>query len=400
MSQTLLEGGKALDAGTDDRLTVDAPPIKHAPLRIIHCFRSPVGGIFRHVRDLIAEQVAAGHSVGVVCDDNTGGPFEESLLEALKPSLALGLHRTEMDRAIRLRDVAVLWRLRRTLEALDLDVLHSHGAKGGAYARLIGTTLRRGKSTPARLYCPHGGSMHFDSRGIAGAIYFRLERLLERATDHLVFVSNYERDAYLAKVGKPHCAFSVVANGLTEPEFVPVTPSPDAADFLYIGMMRDLKGVDVFLDALEHLHVEHGRPVSAVLVGDGPDLERYRKRAATLPDAITTIFLPPMPARAAFALGRTIVVPSRAESMPYIVLEALAAQRPLIATAVGGIPQIYGEHADTLVEAGNPKALAAAMANTQTRPDPALLAASLHERFSANTMASGVMRAYGAALAA
>ena len=48
-------------------------------LRIVHCFRSPVGGIFRHVRDLTEAQVAAGHLVGIVCDSTTGGDFEERL---------------------------------------------------------------------------------------------------------------------------------------------------------------------------------------------------------------------------------------------------------------------------------------------------------------------------------
>ncbi|MCC6203462.1 MAG: glycosyltransferase family 1 protein, partial [Hyphomicrobiales bacterium] len=49
------------------------------PLRIVHCFRSPVGGIFRHVRDLTEAQVAAGHQIGIVCDSTTGGAYEEQL---------------------------------------------------------------------------------------------------------------------------------------------------------------------------------------------------------------------------------------------------------------------------------------------------------------------------------
>ena len=59
-------------------------------LRIVHCFRSPVGGIFRHVRDLAEAQVAAGHLVGIVCDSTTGGDFEEHLFEEMKP-MALGV---------------------------------------------------------------------------------------------------------------------------------------------------------------------------------------------------------------------------------------------------------------------------------------------------------------------
>ncbi len=57
----------------------------------------------------------------------------------------------------------------------------------------------------------------------------------------------------------------------------------------------------------------------------------------------------PMPARQAFALGRIMVVPSRAESFPYIVLEAAAAGKPLIATRVGGIPDMFGPLAERLV---------------------------------------------------
>ena len=107
-------------------------------LRIVHCFRSPVGGIFRHVRDLIDEQVQAGHEVGIICDSNTGGDFEETMFENLKPKLALGLHRLAMDRSIGPRDISVIWKLYREIKSLKVDILHSHGSKGG------------GRSDPAR----------------------------------------------------------------------------------------------------------------------------------------------------------------------------------------------------------------------------------------------------------
>ncbi len=79
-------------------------------MRIVHCFRSPIGGIFRHVRDLADAQVAAGHQVGIVCDSSTGGAFEEELFQAMGPRLALGVRRTPMQRHIGLGDAAAAWR--------------------------------------------------------------------------------------------------------------------------------------------------------------------------------------------------------------------------------------------------------------------------------------------------
>ena len=65
--------------------------------RIVHCFRSPVGGIFRHVRDLAEAQVAAGHEVGMVLDSSTGGAYEDCLLDAIADRFALGVKRIPMQ---------------------------------------------------------------------------------------------------------------------------------------------------------------------------------------------------------------------------------------------------------------------------------------------------------------
>ena len=78
-----------------------------------------------------------------------------------------------------------------------------------------------------------------------------------------------------------------------------------------------------------------------------------------------------MPARAAFALGRLLVAPSRAESLPYIILETAAAAVPLITTNVGGIPEIFGPQAGRLVPPGDAAALARAIARRARRPDGA-----------------------------
>jgi glycosyltransferase involved in cell wall biosynthesis len=370
-------------------------------LRIVHCFRSPVGGIFRHVRDLTAAQVAAGHSVGIVCDSTTGGDFEEKLFADMKSMLALGIHRTPMQRHIGPGDFISAWRSYRIVKKLQPDILHGHGSKGGVYARLFGSLLRVFRYRVARLYSPHGGSLHYDEGTFTGRVFFTLEALMSRFTDHLLFVAEYERSTYRKKVGEPPVPNSVVYNGLREEEFDAVSSAADAADFLYIGMMRDLKGPDLFIDALAMAEARLDRPLRAVMVGDGDDLLAYKEQVKRLGLADRVTFHSPMTARKAFALAHVIVVPSRAEAMPYIVLEALAAGMPMIASAVGGIPEIFGPGAPALVEPD-----AAQIAETMEaamRDLPAYRALmpsgeTLKARFSATVMARDIEGAYLQAL--
>src|SRR5581483_10161516 len=184
------------------------------PLRIVHCFRSPLGGIFRHVADLVEEQARAGHAVGVICDSTTGTALEEDVLKRLAPKLALGIRRTPMRRQVSPSDLAATWRLLREVRSLNPDILHAHGAKGGAYARTIGTLLRAFGLRVARIYSPHGGSIHYDPKSLSGRVYFALERVLGWMTDAFIFVSHYEADTYAAKIGKPRSPSAIVLNGL------------------------------------------------------------------------------------------------------------------------------------------------------------------------------------------
>ncbi len=338
-------------------------------MKIVHCFRNPVGGLFRHVRDLCHAQAAAGHEVGIICDSSTGGAFEDALFDEISPSLSLGLHRLPMSRQIGISDFAATRRVLAAVSPLKPDVLHGHGAKGGAYARLVGTRLAKREGRPiARIYTPHGGSLHYDPAQLKNRLYFAAERFLASRTDAFVFVSQYEANAYTEKVGKPSTVVRIIPNGLRPEEFEPIEATPEARDFLYVGMLRDLKGPDVFIEALALLG-EQGPVATAHIYGAGDDAERYKARVAELGLSESISFHEPTPARRAFETGRVLVVPSRAESMPYIVLEAAAAELPMIATSVGGIPEIYRGEAARLVPAGNSEALATAMEGY--RDDPA-----------------------------
>ncbi|SHL72426.1 glycosyltransferase family 4 protein [Roseibium suaedae] len=369
------------------------------PLRILHCVRSPIGGIFRHIMDLAASQAAAGHDVGLICDSSTGSAFDNALVDQISKHLSLGVARFPMQRQLTIQDLKATRNLYRHIRDLKPDVLHGHGAKGGAYTRVIGTILRMKGRDVTRIYCPHGGSLHYDPNRLEGRVYHTIERALERITDGLIFVSDYEAAAFETKVCQPRALSRVVYNGLRPEEFSPVQANEDAADFLYIGMLRDLKGTDLFIEALHNIKLKSGTAPSAHIVGEGPDEARYRSMVSKfgLEDKVT--FHGALPARKAFAMGRCVVVPSRAEAMPYIILETVAAQRPLIATRVGGIPEIFGRYSSHLVEPGRIESLTSAMEAALAHPEAmerlaGTLRGCLAETFSIDLMSDRIMTLY------
>lgn len=366
------------------------------PLNILHVFRAPVGGLFRHVLDLAREQVARGHRVGLIADSTTGGPRADDTLRELAPTLALGLVRIPMRRHIGPGDAGVLAHVMRRITHTGADIVHGHGAKGGAYARMA---LNAGKAVKA--YTPHGGSLLFGHDTVAGKFYLATEKILMLRGDLFLFESAYSAEVFRRKIGKPKGLVRVVHNGVSRTEFEPIETQPDATDLVFMGEFRPVKGIDVLIDALAQLH-RGGRTITATLVGDGPDRAQLRAQVERLGLGQVIQFKPAMPARQAQTLGRIMVIPSRAESLPYVVLEAAAAGVPLITTKVGGVPEIYGALGG-LIAAEDVGALARAITNTLDDPArTAETAQQLRQRvatsFSVDTMVDGVMDAYQAGL--
>jgi glycosyltransferase involved in cell wall biosynthesis len=369
-------------------------------MRIMHVFRAPVGGLFRHVFDLAREQAARGHEVGVFCDSTFAGERNEGMLAELAAHLSLGVMRVPMHRNPRWSDMAALNRMGVFTREVAADVIHGHGSKGGLYAR-IGAVARSGG--PVRAYTPHGGSLNYKPGTLIHRTYMAIEHLLERGTDVFLFESRFIADRFREFVCETDAITRVVLNGLHPHELEPVQPAPDAVDFLYIGEYRFAKGIDTLMSAMSMLNQSGQRPASLVLVGQGPDEEALRAQVRSLGLVGHVLFRNPMAARDAFTLARTMVVPSRFESMPYVVIEAAGARMPLISTDVGGIPEIFGNESYRLIAADDGPALMAKMRDAMTCTTGEQLVSTtrlqtyIDENFSVAKMTTTVLDAYAEA---
>jgi glycosyltransferase involved in cell wall biosynthesis len=285
------------------------------------------------------------------------------------------------------------------IQRLKPHVIHGHGAKAGAFIR-----MKTSSKNSIRIYTPHGGSLHYPVDTWKGAFYSRLERSLMNNTDLFLFESTFARDTYQRTIGTPtkglvRCVF----NGVSTAEFDPIASASDATDIVYVGEFRHIKGADLLIDAVTRLHAS-GKPLTLTLAGDGEEAAALKAQAETHGLGGAVRFIGHVKARFGFSSGKLLVVPSRGDSMPYVVIEAAAAGIPMIAANVGGIPEIFGNHSDGLFAPNSAGAIADAIKTALDDPSTALARAQLlRERilmlFSQKAMVEGVLAGYREAFA-
>jgi glycosyltransferase involved in cell wall biosynthesis len=224
-------------------------------------------------------------------------------------------------------------------------------------------------------------------RGYFGPVssgFFRLlERGLASSTTALVAVSPEVRDDLVALGVAPEEKFTVIRLGVELEERVNASPEtrtrarrmmgvPDGRFTVgWIGRMTAVKRTEDILLAFQGL-VESGTDACLCLVGDGPDREGTEQLAADLDLMDRCLFLGYQDDVAPFyAAFDALVLPSANEGTPVSVIEALAGGRPVVATRVGGVPDVVRDSVDGfLVEPGDVGALADRLG--QLAADPAL----------------------------
>jgi glycogen synthase len=202
-----------------------------------------------------------------------------------------------------------------------------------------------------------------------------LFRLLARAAD-AVAACSAEAAAYAARIGGAR-RVEIVPNGYDPAEFRPGPAFSHPRPYvLGVGRLEWQKGFDVLLAALARV----APPLDLLLAGDGSaraDLQG-RARALGIEPRVHLLGATDRPTTLALVRGAALVAcPSRFEGLPLVCLEALAAGRPVVASAVNGIPELIRDgETGLLVPPDDPPALAAALARVLAAPEEAARAAA------------------------
>jgi glycosyltransferase involved in cell wall biosynthesis len=269
-----------------------------------------------------------------------------------------------------LHDLRAAHRLAGLIRQLRPQVLHTHTAKAGAVGRTA--ALLAGSARPPIVVHTFHGHVLRGYFGPASSGFFRLlERSLASTTTALVAVSPEVRDDLVALGVAPREKFTVIRLGVELEERVDLSPETrDRARRMmgipaerftvgWIGRMTGVKRTDDVVLAMNRL-LERGVDACLCLVGDGPDREATEQLAHDLGIVDRCLFLGYQDDVAPFyAAFDALVLPSANEGTPVSAIEALAGGRPVVATRVGGVPDVVRDGVDGfLVEPGDVDALA------------------------------------------
>lgn len=310
-----------------------------------------VGGAQIHVRDLVCALRERGHDARVWVGGH--GPFVDMLRQRGVPVRSLEHMVMPIDPRA---DARGSWELRRELAAFAPDLITLHSSKAGVLGRLVGASLR----VPV-VYTAHGWPFVEGVPRRSAALYRWVERGLAPLASRIIVVSEHDRRlAERARVGSA-AAVARVHNGVRDvgPR-LRAKPGEGPPRLVVVARLDVPKDPFTLLRALDGLR---DRAWTLEWIGDGPRREPAERLVASLRLSDRCRFVGARDDVAErLARASVLLLPTDREGLPLCVLEAMRAGLPVVASAVGGIPEaVVDGHTGALVPPRDPAALSRAL---------------------------------------
>lgn len=363
-------------------------------------FSDVVGGVETSIIALLGALDPARYQAKVISFPNP--PFEKLLRES-------GIEYETITRGGK-SDLGFPLRLRRLLKRLGCRVVHTHGLFSDLYTSL-GCRCWAGR--PCHVLTKHTFA---DADRSASArkvkIIDRLDRWVVNPRVHrFVAVSEERRQGMIARHGLNPDRITAIHNGVPiASDFDPASIAPSLREQIglpastplvgFLGRLNPEKGPDVFVEAFATV-AQRVPESKAVVIGDGPMREQLERTAAERGIADRMHWLPyrddvfPL-----LADIDVVVMPSRTEGLPMLLLEAMAMARPVVVSRVGGMPEVVTDgESGWLCPTAQADAFGERIAEILTRPDELKRVgergrSAVLERFTARAMAERMMSLY------
>lgn len=290
-----------------------------------------------------------------------------SFFAAVKLALRFG-QRSEAGRLRHLIYLVEACYVYRATQSHGIAHMHAHFGTNAATV----AALTRALGGPTYSFTVHGPEEFDAPRALS------LGQKIETSA-FTVAVSQFGRSQLCRWVGPEHWSrLHVVHCGIEPGKFDAPKPVPDGpVRFVSIGRFAEQKGQHILIAAMAHLRAS-GCAAVLHLVGDGPlrpALERSIADAELQDCIVLTGWLDEAGVKAELEAATALIMPSFAEGLPMVIMEAMAAARPVVATYVAGIPELVQEtETGWLVPAGDTGALADAMKQVAETPTETLRA--------------------------
>lgn len=330
-------------------------------IHVLQIVGSQVGGIRKHIHSILFNLDGGDFKFSYAYSTVTWDAKFHADLNVMARPMEGRLLPLAINRQPSLLDAINLLKIGRYLVKSDVDIIHGHGAKGGLYTRILGRLF--GIKT---VYTPHGGTAHNMFSRPANALYTTIEKALFSSTDYFLFESLYTANAYQVKVKRMPQHWRINHNGVSE---VAVNLASGAAEadkpitqIGVFGMLRQEKGQIYAVEALSYV-LKHQYHVSLHLFGDGPTRDKLVEAVNALHIQDQVFFHGDVSdVECHMRQMDIILIPSLYESFGYVAAEAMALEKPVIATRVGGLCEVLQDGVTAiLVEAGNPQAIGSAI---------------------------------------
>ncbi|MBR7198551.1 glycosyltransferase [Pseudomonas sp. 14A] len=275
------------------------------------------------------------------------------------------------------------WRLSQVLLKEKPDVVHLHSTFSGVIGRVVCVLLRPWRK-PKIVYCPHAFSFLMESSPTKQKVYAWIERVLQKVSDVIICVSQYELDK-AARFGIERKRMKLIYNGIHHKDDAPKSVGAEPIHLLFVGRLDYQKGFDVLLKAYAKVN---RNDLKLTVVGSA-----VNEDSVECPPMDSVEYLPwvtPSEVQALYQKADALIVPSRWEGFAMVPLEGMAMGLPVIASNCTSLPELVtNEVSGYVFPSGDHQALADVLTIIQK---PRLLdlgnegRSIVRERFSAALM--------------